>query len=109
MFKEIKELNDERLRLDKNDQANMTKYDPKRALNRLSTYVDEVHDILTTLDIRQIMKKQLKLSPYDPNKKLSDVQTVRPKMVQLMLQTMLQTTMQSMSRSNLPTTTRTMF
>ena len=59
MFKEIKELNEERLRLDKNDKANMTKYDPKRALNRLSTFVDEVHDILTTLDIRQIMKNYL--------------------------------------------------
>ena len=60
MFKEIKQLNEERLRLDKNDLANMTRYDPKRALNRLSGFVDEVHDILITLDIRQIMKDYLK-------------------------------------------------
>ncbi len=56
MFREIHELNEERVRLDKYDATHMSKYDPKKSLHRLSTFVDEVHDILLTLDIKQIMK-----------------------------------------------------
>ena len=35
MFKEVHELNEERLRLDKYDEKNMSRFDPKKSLNRL--------------------------------------------------------------------------
>ena len=36
MFKEITELNDERIRLDEYDELNAARRDPKKSLNRLS-------------------------------------------------------------------------
>ena len=56
MFKEITELNDERIRLDEYDELNAARRDPKKSLNRLSQFVDEVHDILMTVNIKEIMR-----------------------------------------------------
>ena len=56
MFKEIQELNDERKRIDDHEEQHAVRKDPKKSLNRLTVFVDEVHDILMTLNIKQIMR-----------------------------------------------------
>ena len=56
MFEEITQLNKERKRLDEYEAVNSTRRDPKKSLNRLSTFVDEVHDIMMTLKIKDIMQ-----------------------------------------------------
>ena len=56
MFKEITELNIERMRIDEYEEQQLIRPDLKKSLTRLSTFVDEVHDILMTLDIRAVMR-----------------------------------------------------
>ena len=56
MFKEITELNNERMRMDRYEEQHSVRRDAKKTLNRLSGFVDEVHDILVTLDVKQLMK-----------------------------------------------------
>ena len=57
MFQEIIELNGERRRKDEEETRTRTKVDPRRALTRLCKFVDEVHDIMLALNVRQIFKK----------------------------------------------------
>ena len=57
MFQEILDLNRERKRLDREEKRYKLKPDPKTQLVRLSEFIDEVHDIMLALDVRQIFKK----------------------------------------------------
>ena len=57
LFQEIMELNRERRRKDEEEVRIRTRVDPRKALTRLSNFVDEVHDIMLALDVRQIFKK----------------------------------------------------
>ena len=56
MFKEITEMNIERMRIDEYEERHLLRPNPKKSLIRLTTFVDEVHDILKTLNIRAIMR-----------------------------------------------------
>ena len=57
MFQEILELEGERRRKDAAEARNSLRVDPRKALTRLSNYVDEVHDIMLALNVRQLFKK----------------------------------------------------
>jgi hypothetical protein len=54
LFSEIFQLNEERLSKDAEDAENMVNDDPKRALQRLSNYCDDMHKIFVELDIKKI-------------------------------------------------------
>ena len=56
MFKEITELNEERKRINQDEAVHSIRLDPKKSLNRLSIFVDEVHDIMMTLKIKDVMQ-----------------------------------------------------
>ena len=57
MFQEIMELERERRRKDAVEARNSLRVDPRKALTRLCNFVDEVHDIMLALNVRQIFKK----------------------------------------------------
>lgn len=54
LFSEIFQLNEERLRKDAEDAETMVNEDPKRALQRLSNYCDDMHNIFVELEIKKI-------------------------------------------------------
>ena len=59
MFREIVDLTEDKNQRDLQEQRTSHRIDPKKALGRLTTFVDEVHDILMTLDVRSIMKNYM--------------------------------------------------
>ena len=56
MFREIIDLTEEMHFQDQKEKEKSLVIDPKKALKRLTVFVDEVHDIMMTLDIKTIMK-----------------------------------------------------
>ena len=59
MFKEIIDLTEEMHFQDQKEKENSLIIDSKKALKRLTVFVDEVHDIMMTLDIKTIMKNYI--------------------------------------------------